>query len=169
MYINEQQTYTTEEQRIKTKYVADALIRAYEGMADGSVASLTYHIQTVRKPRDGAPMTINHDYVVVDNGNELESGILTVRATRTEIEFRDGYNGPTIHIEWYAGAHVTTPVCELLLDVDPRAVIWTISDVIASVTVDDGIYESDLLDWYSDVSLSELYADITDDEQRDLE
>lgn len=169
MYTNYQQAYTTEEQTIKTQFVADALIRAYAGMEEGTVACLTYHIQTMRKPRNGEAPSISHDYVVTDNGAELESGILSVRATDTRVEFRDSYNGPSILIGWYATTRDLTPVCELLLAVDPRAVIWTLSDVIASITVDDGLDESDLLDWYSDVCSRELYDDITDQEAQDLE
>lgn len=166
MYTDAQQTYTLEEQKSKARWVADALARAYEGMEDGSVASITYHIQTTHKAN---PPIVHASYTVVDNGSYIESGILTVRATRTEVEYRDNYNGPSIHIEWYAGTHATTPVCELLLNVDPRAVIWTISDVIESIEIDDGVYEHDLLDWYSDVCSRELYDDITDQQEQEFE
>lgn len=165
MYTNEQQTYTSDEQSIKAHYLADAIERAYEGMNEGSVSAITFHIQTVQK-NTGA---IHAEYTVVDTGDRLESGILTVMYGDSRVSVTDGCNGPHIVLEWFKDRNASAPMIELMLAVDPRAVVWSISDVIDQIWVDDGLDESDILDWYSNVSTQELFSDITDAEQRDLD
>ena len=166
MYTNEHQTYTQEEQRIKAEHVFHAIQRAYEAMEDGSIGAITYHVQTVHKT---SPAIVHADYTIVDSGDRIESGILTVRYGDSRVSMSAGYNGPHILLEWFKDTHASAPMTELLLAIDPRAVIWTISDVIDQIWVDDGLDETDLLEWYNNVCLQELYTDVTDQEAQEFQ
>lgn len=168
MYTNEQQTYTRDEQTTKTTFLLHALERAYEGMTEGSVGAITYHIQSVHKDTSNGTWSTTAEYVVIDSGDRLESGLLTVRYGDSRVSMTD-CDGPHIFLEWFKDTHASWPMIELMLAVDPRAVGWTIVDVIDQIWVDDGLDETDILDWYKDVCLAELYSDITDQEAQDLE
>lgn len=167
MYTNEQQVYTHEENSTKTVFLLHALERAYEGMEEGSVGAITYHIQSVHKDTRNGTWSTTAEYTVIDTGDRLESGLLTVRYGDSRVSVTN-CDGPHIFLEWFKDTHSSAPMIELMLAVDPRAVGWTIVDLIDQIWVDDGLDETDILEWYKDVCLAELYSDVTAQEAHDM-
>lgn len=155
---------TTDEWAIKTQTVADALSTAYDAMDEGTVAEITFKLATVKK----ATQEYVREYVVVDNGLTLESGILDMKVRMSRIATHDLEFEPHITLSWDATRHYDNAV-ELPLFVNANASRFAYVDVIDEIIIDDGIDESDLMTWYENHCMNELEDDITDLEMGDVE